>query len=107
MQVEAILTPQQLTTFNEIDFRRKVALALGYPEKREKVRITEQQSTAFQRLDKGTHERRYRIDCEMLARALESLTPRQQEQLREKIDRRFYGKKGNRRRIRSYVVKFP
>ena len=93
MQVEAILTPQQLTTFNEIDFRRKVALALAYPEKREKVRVTEQQSNAFQRLSKGSHERRYRIDCEMLARALESLTPRQQEQLREKIDRRFYGKK--------------
>ena len=97
MQVEAILTPQQLTTFNEIDFRRKVALALGYPEKREKVRITEQQSDAFQRLDKGNHERRYRIDCEMLARALEALTPRQQEQLREEIDRRFYGESGPQR----------
>ncbi|WP_146531223.1 hypothetical protein [Novipirellula artificiosorum] len=92
LQVEAILTPRQLATFNEIEFRRKAALALGYPEKREKVGMTEQQFAAFQRLDKETHQRRYRIDCEMLARALGSLSPRQQERLREKIDRKFYGK---------------
>lgn len=97
MQVEAILTPQQLTTFNEIDFRRKVALALGYPEKREKIGITAQQTADFEQLAKETHERWYRIDRETLEQALETLTPRQREQLREEIDRRVYGKSGAQR----------
>ena len=90
-QVEAILTPQQLTTLNEINFRRQVALALGYPEKRKTVGVTAQQAADFQRLDKETHERLYRIDREMRGQALETLTPRQREQLREEIDRRAHG----------------
>ena len=91
-QVETILTPQQLTTLNEINFRRQVALVLGYPEKRKTVGITAQQAADFQRLDKETHEQLYRIDREMLGQALETLTPRQREQLREEIDQRAHGK---------------
>lgn len=89
-QVEAILTSEQLAKFNEIEFRRKVALALSYPKKREKVGITEQQLADFERLEQETHARQYRIDCEMLDRALESLTPEQEEQLRVIIDERYY-----------------
>lgn len=90
-RVEAILTPQQLTTLNEINFRRQVALALGYSKKRKTVGVTAQQAADFQRLDKESHERLYRIDREMLGQALETLTPRQREQLREEIDRRAHG----------------
>jgi len=32
-QIEAMLTPQQLATLNEINFRRQVVLALGYPKR--------------------------------------------------------------------------
>ncbi len=85
--VEAILSPQQLTMLNEINFRRQVALALSYPEKRKTVGITAQQATDIQRLDKETHQRLYRIDREMLGQALETLTPQQRERLRGEIDR--------------------
>jgi len=91
-QVETILTPPQLTMLEAIDFRRKVALALGYPEKREEVGITPEQAARFERLDDEIHERRYRIDREMLGRALETLEPGQREQLRNEIDRRVYGR---------------
>ena len=87
-RVEAILTPQQLTTLNEINFRRQVVLALGYPEKRKTIGMTDQQTADLQRLDKETNEQQYRIDQEMLGQALKILTPRQREQLREEIDRR-------------------
>ena len=86
-----MLTPQQLTTLNEIDFRRQVALALGYPEKRKTVGITTEQETDFQRLDKETHDQLYRIDCDMLGQAIQILTPHQRQQLQEKVDRRMCG----------------
>jgi hypothetical protein len=87
--VEAILTPQQLATLNEINFRRQVVLALGYPEKRDSLGMTDQQKTGLQRLDKENHEQLYRIDREMLGKALEILTPSQRDQLRAEIDRRI------------------
>ena len=88
-RVEAILTPQQLATLNEIDFHRQVVLALGYPEKRQSIGMTDQQKVDLQRLDKETHEQLYRIDREMLGKALEILTPSQREQLSAEIDRRI------------------
>ena len=87
-QVEAILTPQQLATLGEINFRRQAALAIGYPEKRKTIDVTVEQAAEFQRLDNETHERLYRIDREMLGQVLDILTPRQQEELRGEIDRR-------------------
>jgi Spy/CpxP family protein refolding chaperone len=90
-QVEAILTPQQLTMLNEINFRRQVALALGYPEKRKTVGITAQQAADFQRLDKEAHEQLYRIDRKMLGQAMQILTPHQRQQLQEEVDRRMHG----------------
>jgi hypothetical protein len=90
-QVEAVLTPEQLAAVKEIDFHRRAALALHYPEKRRTVGITPEQDAEMQRLEEQTHERLYDIDCEMLDRALEIPTPRQQEQLREEIDRLICG----------------
>jgi hypothetical protein len=87
-RVEAILTPQQLTTLDETNFRREVVLVLGYPEKRQSIGMTDQQMAGLEQLDKDTHEQLYRIDREMLAKALEILSPRQREQLRAEIDRR-------------------
>ncbi|MEX2114643.1 MAG: hypothetical protein WD845_15730 [Pirellulales bacterium] len=91
-QVEAMLTPRQLAMLNEIDFRRRVVLALGYPEKRAKVGLSAQQATTLDQLDQVTHERRYRVDRDMLARAVEITTPAQREQLQTKIERQGYGK---------------
>ena len=87
-QVEAILTPQQLTALNEINFRRQVALALSYPEKRKTVEITTRQAAGLKRLDKENLKHLHRIDRETLAKAISILSPRQREQLRVEIDRR-------------------
>jgi hypothetical protein len=87
-QVEAILTPQQLTTLKEIDLHRAVVLALGYPEKRKAASITEQQAADLERIAKETNEQLYRIDREMVAQALKVLSAQQQQKLREKIDQR-------------------
>jgi hypothetical protein len=71
-RLEAILTPHQLTILKEISFRRQVVLALGYPKKRETIGMTDQQTSDLQRLDTETHEQLYRIDREMLGKALET-----------------------------------
>ena len=87
-RVDAILTPEQLTLLNEINFRRQVMLALGYPEKRESIGMTDQQQADLQRLDKESSEQQYRIDREMLGKVLEIITPPQREQLIAEMDRR-------------------
>ncbi|MEK6259889.1 MAG: hypothetical protein AABP62_14815 [Planctomycetota bacterium] len=87
-RVDAILTPEQLTMLVEINFRRQVVLALGYPEKRESIGMTDQQQADLQRLDKESSEQQYRIDREMLGKVLEIITPPQREQLIAEIDRR-------------------
>jgi len=87
-RVEAILTPQQLTTLVEINFRREVVLALGYPKKRESIGMTDQQKADLQRLNKDSSEQQYGIDREMLGKVLEIITPHQREQLIAEIDRR-------------------
>ena len=87
-RVDAILTPEQLTLLNEINFRRQVMLALGYPEKRESIGMTDPQKADLQRLDKESSEQQYRIDREMLGKALEIITPPQRELLIAEIDRR-------------------
>jgi len=89
-QVEAILTPQQLAALNTINFHRQVVLALGYPEKRKTVGVTDQQWAEIQRLIKDNREPMYRIDQEMLGRAEKIFTPRQREQLRGEVDRRVH-----------------
>jgi hypothetical protein len=91
-EVEAILTPQQLATLNEINFRRQVVLAVGYPKKQEMIGMTNPQKVDLQRIYKETHEQLYPIDREMLGRALEIVTPVQREQLSAGIDRRIGGK---------------
>ena len=87
-RVEAILTPQQLTTLVEINFRRQVVLALGYPEKRDSIGMTDQQKADLQRLDNESSEQQYRIDREMLGKVLELITPPQRQQLTVEIGRR-------------------
>lgn len=87
-RVEAILTPQQLTTLVEINFRRQVVLALGYPEKRDSIGMTDQQKADLQRLDNESSEQQYRIDREMLGKVLELITPPQRQQLIAEIGRR-------------------
>jgi hypothetical protein len=87
-KVEAILTPQQLTTLGAIDFRRQVALTLARPEKRQALGITAEQTADLQRFISELHDEQYRIDREMLDRAMKILTPRQREQIQEEINRR-------------------
>jgi Spy/CpxP family protein refolding chaperone len=89
--VEAILTPQQLATLNEINFRRQVVLAVGYPEKQKSIGMTDPQKAEIERIYKETHERLSPVDREMLGKVLEILTPAQREQLGAEIDRRMGG----------------
>jgi hypothetical protein len=90
-QVAEILTPQQLQRLKEVDFRRKVVLALSYPEKRESIGMTGEQKAELQRLKQLAHDALYRIDREMLEKALAILTPAQVDQLRPQIERRVAG----------------
>ena len=88
-RLNAILTPEQLALLEKIDFRRKVVVALRCPEKRVSISFSDQQTTELQRLDKESHEALYRIDREMLEKALEVPTQPQREQLREEMQRRI------------------
>jgi hypothetical protein len=81
-QLEAILTSAQLAMLKQIDLRRAVVLAMGYPDKQKSIGITDQQSAGIQRIQKETHQRQYRVDRELLAKAVQILTPAQREQLR-------------------------
>jgi hypothetical protein len=85
-RIEAILTPKQLKVLDEIGLRRRVVLAMGYPEKQESIGITDEQRAGIERIGNETHDRLYRIDREMLAKAVEILTPPQRDQLRAKSD---------------------
>ena len=87
-RVEDILTPMQLATLNDIDFRRRVALAFGYAEKRKAAGTTEQQFEGYKRLLEEAHEPLYAMDREMLARAVDILTSAQKEKMRAIIDAR-------------------
>ena len=69
-KVDAILTPEQLKALGQIDLRRRVVLAMGYPEKRKLIGITDQQRAAMEHIESETHDRLYHIDREMLAKAL-------------------------------------
>ena len=80
--MEAILTPEQLTTLNEIDLHRQVVLAFGYPEKRKSVDVTEQQVAGYEQLLKDAHKPMYEMDREMLGRAMEIFTSAQKDKLR-------------------------
>lgn len=87
-RVEAILTPQQLRTLGQIDFHRKVVLALGYPEKRQAIAMSDQQTADYQRLVKETDEAFSRSSHEIVGVVLQILTPDQREQLRGAIEQR-------------------
>ena len=88
-RVEAILAPEQLATLNEIDFRRRVVLAFGYPEKRKSADITEQQVADYEQLVKSAHKPMYEMDREMLGRAVEILTSAQKDKLHAIMNERF------------------
>jgi hypothetical protein len=88
-RVEAILTPEQLTTLKEIDFRRRVTLAFGYPEKRKTAGVSERQFDDYKRLVREAHKPMYDLDRALLARAVDILTPAQKEKMRAVIKERF------------------
>ena len=89
-RVAAILKPDQMTKLDELDFHRKVVLALGYREKRQSLGISEAQEAARSTIEKQTHNQLYRIDREMLGKGLAILTPAQRELLRMKTERSIY-----------------
>jgi hypothetical protein len=88
-RVEAVLTPQQLATLNDIDFRRRVTLAFGYPEKRKSAGVTDRQFDAYKRLVREAHKPMYELDRAMLARAVDILTPAQKEKMRAVVKERL------------------
>lgn len=85
--LEAILTPEQLTKLKQLDLQRGVVLAMGYPEKRASIGITDAQKAEMDRLEKEKGERQSRLDEEFLPKALKVLTPHQRQQLIAEIDR--------------------
>jgi hypothetical protein len=86
--IEGILTADQLATLREIDVRRQVVLTLGAQDRRKAAGISDQQAADLARIGKETSEQLYRVDREMLGRAMKLLTPDQREKLEKKIDQR-------------------
>jgi hypothetical protein len=68
----------------------RVILALGYPEKRKTLRLTEKQEAELERLQnsKESQENVSRMDQVTTSQALKLLTPRQNELLKAEIDKR-------------------
>ncbi len=90
-QVEAILTADQLKTLEAIDLRRKVVLAIGYPEKQKIDRLHRPAAgrpganPACEVLTTGSTPPP--LDRQMLGKAVELSTPAQMEQLQAQFDR--------------------
>ena len=84
-EIEGILTNEQVAMLDEIDFRRRVVLALGYPEKRAVAGVTDEQFAEVGRLALEARERLYAIDRKMLSDAMQIATPRQLDQLAARV----------------------
>jgi hypothetical protein len=89
--LDALLTPAQLAALEEIDLRRKVVLALGYPEKRESISMSNEQQASLERLNHMNHAKLYQMDREMLATAVNLLDSQQKQQLQAEIAERIGG----------------
>jgi hypothetical protein len=87
-RLAATLNPQQLKLLEDLELRRNVVRALNCSENREAVDMTKGQQTELEGLDLTEHEVLYRIDCQMLDKALTILTSSQKEQLRAEMDKR-------------------
>lgn len=84
-RVQAILTPEQRTLLDQIEFRRKVLLAMGYPEKQASIGVSADQKAALERLEQETFRELFRIDHAMIQKAAGVFSPDQREQLRRMI----------------------
>ncbi len=74
-----------MALLKQFDFQRAVVLALGYPDKRTSIGITEQQAAELDALDRELHDDQYQIDREMLDKAVELLTPEQAPRLARRM----------------------
>ncbi|MGO9115971.1 MAG: M56 family metallopeptidase [Thermoguttaceae bacterium] len=90
-QVETVLTPQQLQTYQELTLNKEASRLLRQPEARKSIgiTITRQQQEELDRVDRETSEK-YTQECEHAIRAvLAALNPQQREQLRLEVEQRI------------------
>ena len=85
-QIEALLTPRQLTELKEITFRDVAPFFIQYePLVQDKIGLSELQKAALQKISRDEKERAFNRDCETYEKLLALLTPQQQEKLREAL----------------------
>lgn len=82
-QTEELLLPHQLKQLKEIDFRMRAPAALANPRTLEQLGATEEQKEQLRLLREQTQEKTRQLQQEMVEKALQVLTPGQQEKLRE------------------------
>jgi len=83
-QIEALLTPQQLTALKDIVLGPWAVGQLLTAQGQEEIGLSEQQKAALKRVGQDAREKHARFGQDML----DILTPQQQEKLRAEVDRR-------------------
>jgi hypothetical protein len=87
-KIEALLTPQQLAGLKDILFRMWSFGSLINPDDQKNLGLSDQQKTDLQRIDREFQEKAEKNEQEMFKKALDILTPGQQEKLHEELDHR-------------------
>jgi Spy/CpxP family protein refolding chaperone len=82
-QVDAILTPEQLKSVQQTTFQLQAAQALAQPQVQEKLGLTTTQQRQLQSVYEQMREKMQQLQRDMAAKALEVLTPEQQQKLRQ------------------------
>ena len=83
-QIEALLTPQQLTALKDIVLRPWTVSLLATAKVQEEIGLNEQQKAALKRIGQDAREKIARFG----EKALAILTPQQKKKLRAEVDRR-------------------
>ncbi len=87
-QLEALLTPQQLTSFKEMAFQNIAVPGLQFPDTLNNIGASDAQKKALQQIDDEYFDKPRQIYCELTDKALKAFTPAQQDLLRAELDRR-------------------
>ena len=83
---EAILTPEQLASYQDMAVRSPILSALNDSIILHHIGATREQEAELRRMNREQFDERMQFGCDWGKKMLEVLTPAQREQLRAKID---------------------
>jgi hypothetical protein len=87
-KVEALLTPQQSAAVKENVLRTTAASLLSYTAFQVKIGMSDEQKMELAGIHRKLREKSQNDEKEMFKKALDILTPQQQQKMREELDRR-------------------